>query len=700
MTTDIIGPRAYVSPVHSSHALAVHVDLSRELRPIRLERTGDVALLVVFFRRALLGIVAVESGSGVSVEAQWQAIRECVGETLWRALLRYAFERSARGSPPVAGEQSPIPVVRLLGGDRARVVPIEPLLRAGGELVAVLEPGTELHPDQVRSARMRLEHPQTAVVIGDTVPRNGLRVPLERTRAVEPTVIDGARATASARQISSLAPGPWLARRALLLEAAGERADVVPSAQLLRRILAAGRRVIVDPTLWAVDAADASGSAVDRNAAAMEGAQPRASMAVAVREPPPRVSVVVPSYNRKQLLGEVVSSLARQTVPVDQYEVIVVLDGSTDGSRAQLAALNPRVRLRVIAQRNAGLPAARNRGVAEASEPVVVFLDDDLVPARAFVEAHAEAHAGGDPRVVAIGRCTAAVEGGGRWGALVRSSSDDHFDSKQEEAHPWGFLDYSAGNSSLRRTFLATCGGFDERFRTRNEEHDLGLRLLSAGAAFRYVREATAEHRLDGRRIAALRAQRLQGYYDLELVRKHPSLRHRIVLAEVLAKRRGGLSRAARTAIARPQLVERLLPAGAAAATCLDAVYMRDLHDRLMGSLMTAAYLAGVGAHEHAESLIDDVRRAVTSAATLGVELDLGSAERVVVPNADAARVVQLTWRGHYLVAVAGAEPGREWNWARLRERALARALPPLRRQIALADFLAAVNRTVGEEPD
>jgi glycosyltransferase involved in cell wall biosynthesis len=88
----------------------------------------------------------------------------------------------------------------------------------------------------------------------------------------------------------------------------------------------------------------------------------------------PRVSVVVPLYNKVKFVTRALNSIARQTWA--DFEAIVVDDGSTDGS-GELAAGYPDRRFRVIRQENAGPGAARNRGIDEASGEFLAFLDAD-----------------------------------------------------------------------------------------------------------------------------------------------------------------------------------------------------------------------------------------------------------------------------------------------------------------------------------
>jgi len=94
---------------------------------------------------------------------------------------------------------------------------------------------------------------------------------------------------------------------------------------------------------------------------------------MSVRPPAPRVSVIIPTYNRAWSLATAIDSVLSQDF--DAFETIVVDDGSTDGTRALLAGYG--AALRVIQQANRGVSAARNAGIRAAAAPLVALLDSD-----------------------------------------------------------------------------------------------------------------------------------------------------------------------------------------------------------------------------------------------------------------------------------------------------------------------------------
>src|SRR5215831_5598296 len=105
----------------------------------------------------------------------------------------------------------------------------------------------------------------------------------------------------------------------------------------------------------------------------------RPDSGLTVQEPRPYFSVVIPTYNRIERLRHVITALEQQAYPSDAYEVIIISDGSTDGTHAYLEMVRSTLQLRWFSQDNRGPAAARNTGIEKAGGEFVVFIDDDLV---------------------------------------------------------------------------------------------------------------------------------------------------------------------------------------------------------------------------------------------------------------------------------------------------------------------------------
>ncbi|MBU0686811.1 MAG: glycosyltransferase [Candidatus Margulisbacteria bacterium] len=100
------------------------------------------------------------------------------------------------------------------------------------------------------------------------------------------------------------------------------------------------------------------------------------------------VSVVIGTYNQKEVLRKTLRSLFEQSIAYDLYEVIVVDSSSTDGTEEMIRSLNPHCDLEYIKQPNLGKGAARNRGIKEAKGDIIIITDADIIANDRLVEEH------------------------------------------------------------------------------------------------------------------------------------------------------------------------------------------------------------------------------------------------------------------------------------------------------------------------
>src|SRR5262245_44212576 len=124
----------------------------------------------------------------------------------------------------------------------------------------------------------------------------------------------------------------------------------------------------------------------------------------------PSISIVIPTYQRCASVMRALHLLETQTLAPFRFEVIVVLDGSTDGTLEMLGSYHPRYRTCALWQANRGRAAACNAGIDMASGDVIVLLDDDMQPEPEFLEAHLDAHAG-QPKLAVIGAAPIDIPG-------------------------------------------------------------------------------------------------------------------------------------------------------------------------------------------------------------------------------------------------------------------------------------------------
>jgi GT2 family glycosyltransferase len=220
------------------------------------------------------------------------------------------------------------------------------------------------------------------------------------------------------------------------------------------------------------------------------------------------VAVVIPNFNGKRWLPGVLESVAAQTVA--PAEVLVVDDGSTDGSRALLAERFPHVRVVALPQ-NGGFARAANAGIAAVGADAVALVNTDVVLAPDWV-ARAVAALAAAPRAAAVATKLVDFHDPGllydagdvlrRDGACEQRGRFER-DTGRYDA-PGEVFSACAGAALYRRAAVLAAGGFEERFGTYLEDVDLGLRLRLAGWRCRWEPRAVARH-AGGGSSAALR---------------------------------------------------------------------------------------------------------------------------------------------------------------------------------------------------
>ncbi len=285
------------------------------------------------------------------------------------------------------------------------------------------------------------------------------------------------------------------------------------------------------------------------------------------------LSVVIPTYQRCERLRSVLLSLAEQTAPPGQVEVIAALDGSTDGTGAMLDGLEVPYRLRRTDGPKRGPGAARNRGAALAEGDVILFLDDDITAAPDLLARHLRAHrVGADERIVCLGQVR--TQPGGTlsgWEAYLSARYGEHYAKLAAPGYQLDFWDCLSGNFSLSRALWARSGGFDPDFvMSRHEDIEFGYRLAGLGARFVYEPGALGYHHFARDVAGGLRDAYGEGASAQYLVGKYPELADRLFGARLRRYPRGvrGLARWAR---GHPGGLRRLADLSAALLRWCDA---------------------------------------------------------------------------------------------------------------------------------
>jgi glycosyltransferase involved in cell wall biosynthesis len=213
-----------------------------------------------------------------------------------------------------------------------------------------------------------------------------------------------------------------------------------------------------------------------------------------------KLSVITPTHNRMGLLEQLLVSLEAQTYP--DFEVLVAVDGSTDGTLALLEAYKRRVpfTLEVLVLFGLGRAAARNAAIGRSSGEVLVFLDDDLTLSAEVLARHAAFHQ--------VLKQHVAV------GAVRFPDGVTRFPKSPD------WMNFSGCNVSVARAAVQDLGGFDLRFAEYGgEDLELGYRLLRAGNRYKALHNAEVFHQ--GLRIPDVKKGYSAGFEAVQIAQKH-----------------------------------------------------------------------------------------------------------------------------------------------------------------------------------
>ena len=233
------------------------------------------------------------------------------------------------------------------------------------------------------------------------------------------------------------------------------------------------------------------------------------------------LSIVVPTYNQADLLQENLRSLVDQTLVKDAYEIVVVDDGSSDHTGAVLREFGPPVKV-VRFPANRGRSAARNAGIRQASAPLIVLVDSDIVVRRDFLASHLHTHRREGPGIISRGPVIDVdTIARAREGPVPKVAPSPAY--------------LTTANAAAEKQALVRAGLFDEAFPGYGwEDFDLGFRLKRIGVRRVFCKEAVAFHiEPQDRRedvAALLQKEEARARSAVYFFRKHPSFETRLLI--------------------------------------------------------------------------------------------------------------------------------------------------------------------------
>jgi GT2 family glycosyltransferase len=206
----------------------------------------------------------------------------------------------------------------------------------------------------------------------------------------------------------------------------------------------------------------------------------------------PDLSVIIPTYNNRDTLKRSLETVFAQDFPHERYEVVVIDDGSTDGTREMVAGLDSSVEVKYHWQPNGGRAGARNAGSRLACGRVLFYLDSDVLASPDLLTRHFRYHEDDGGPIGVQGRTLIHPDSKTTPFMKTKELVPDFTLRRRTNLSPYHVI---TRNLSIRAADLWAVGGFDESFPGYGwEDIELGLRLHEKGVRFFYDPEAIGYH--------------------------------------------------------------------------------------------------------------------------------------------------------------------------------------------------------------
>ena len=208
----------------------------------------------------------------------------------------------------------------------------------------------------------------------------------------------------------------------------------------------------------------------------------------------PRISVIIPTFNRPARLASCLESLARQNYPVEYFEVIVVDDGGHTSLDGVTRPFQDILNIKLVKQQNTGPAGARNTGVANASGELIALIDDDCAPAEDWLATLTQ-HLQQDPSRMYGGYTVNALDDNiySTASQLMIDFLYGYYNADPDQAR---FL--TSNNMAMTRSLYEAVGGFDTSFPGAcGEDREFCDRWLYLGHRISFVPDARILHSHD-----------------------------------------------------------------------------------------------------------------------------------------------------------------------------------------------------------
>jgi len=222
----------------------------------------------------------------------------------------------------------------------------------------------------------------------------------------------------------------------------------------------------------------------------------------------PKISVVVCTYNREKFIGRALETLTGQTLSPGKYEILIIDNSSTDNTAficRDFITSHPLFNIKYLFEANKGLSFARNRGIMEASSPIITYVDDDTEASPAFLENilnFFESH----PGTVGIGGKVIPIypdTGEPEWMNKYLHGFIGLVDYGEGPALYKPPMKYPAGcNMTYTKEILQKAGGFNNQLTFRSDDKHIFYQVKKHSSSIYYLPGAMVHHNIDRQRVS------------------------------------------------------------------------------------------------------------------------------------------------------------------------------------------------------
>lgn len=238
----------------------------------------------------------------------------------------------------------------------------------------------------------------------------------------------------------------------------------------------------------------------------------------------PPLSIIIPTHNRSDLLLENLDALSYQSCP--EFKVIVAADTCRDDTTQRVLdfSLKAPFPLDLVSHDARSAAATRNLGARYAKSDFLLFLDDDIIAGPDLVRAHLLAQYE-QPNSVVLGYSQPVLPPDARWWQHdAECWWEEAYHHMRQPGYRFTYRDFFSGNVSMPARLFHRVGGYDAALSRRLEDYELGLRLLRAGASFRFEPQALGLHYDYTHLHQWLRYLRQEGVAEVQMQQRYPEL--------------------------------------------------------------------------------------------------------------------------------------------------------------------------------